>query len=531
MSGLLPRTPDDGGSIGGGGSGNFLSLTVGSLIVTGAASIASLAVSGAASFSTLAANVVSAMSILSDVYSNRTTNSTVTLSTTGGNANVLLSPHGTGLVVVTGGATDGAITVNHTANAGAIINKTGAASAANGYRCSQNGVYGAEFGYNSTTNEAYVSSNSGNVKLSPAGVTAHSTTSQGITFIPTTLALPRFELGPGNSNEIVLASSRTVGAYFTSAAVGDCVLRQANTANSIRIGVGSGIAQIVLANALTTTTNPLLMNSPTFHPITVNNTSATSGNDILFQNSGVNVVGFGVNQATNEAYSWVYANQPYKIGTNNAERLRIAAAGIANDNTLVNMLGLQGTTLSYKNNVADTSTAQVLTNKTLDSASNTLTITNAPLAAANVNTLIDQALLMSSSPTFSVVTAVGVDWGTTSRTFSAAGNVAAGATISLFSSAIPASAAWTLEFHGSVRGDAGEGFGEYRYSYRVYNNAGALVSGNGVSQDKSEVDVGGGFVGNVAFSLTTGGANASLNIVSTLAGPLSFGGLVTIYKA
>lgn len=45
-------------------------------------------------------------------------------------------------------------------------------------------------------------------------------------------------------------------------------------------------------------------------------------------------------------------------------------------------------------------TTDTLTNKTIDSASNTLTITNAPLAAANINTLINQDVRTSATPTF-----------------------------------------------------------------------------------------------------------------------------------
>lgn len=44
--------------------------------------------------------------------------------------------------------------------------------------------------------------------------------------------------------------------------------------------------------------------------------------------------------------------------------------------------------------------AQTLVSKTLDSASNTLTITNSPLSAANVNALINQDIRTSATPTF-----------------------------------------------------------------------------------------------------------------------------------
>jgi len=438
MSGLLPRNPNP--PFTNGGDATFSSITVGSLVVTGVASIANLLLSsinvinatisgivtltGTLPASTNATTtplvkdtVTEEVSLAQHSYNqNLTTASspsfvavsanTLSPSTPGSitiasssNGNINLNPNGTGLVTVAGGATEGSITVNHTSNAGIIINRTDGGGTANGYRCTQNGTYGAEYGYNASTNEAYVACNTGNVKLF-AGANVLNSTPQGITFIPTTVSLPRFEIGDGTSSDIVLARAQSAGAYFSGSAVGDLALRHGNTANSVRIGVGSATAQVVVANALTTTTNPLLMNSPTFHPITVNNTSATSGNDILFQNTGVNIAGFGANQATNEVYAWAFANQPFKIGTNNTERLRIAAAGIATDNTATNILALQGTTLVTKNNVADTSTAQVLTNKTIDSASNTLTITNAPLAAANVNALINQDIRSTASPRF-----------------------------------------------------------------------------------------------------------------------------------
>lgn len=50
-------------------------------------------------------------------------------------------------------------------------------------------------------------------------------------------------------------------------------------------------------------------------------------------------------------------------------------------------------------------TTDVLANKTMDSGSNTITITNSPLSAANVNTLLNQALLTSSQPSFVSITA------------------------------------------------------------------------------------------------------------------------------
>lgn len=103
-------------------------------------------------------------------------------------------------------------------------------------------------------------------------------------------------------------------------------------------------------------------------------------------------------------FAWCYENEPYVIGTNDTERLRILAAGITNDNSLTQMLCLNGTDLHYKDNVADTSSVQTFTNKTIDSGSNTITITNSPLSATNVNSLINQDVRTTAGPTFATLT-------------------------------------------------------------------------------------------------------------------------------
>lgn len=95
----------------------------------------------------------------------------------------------------------------------------------------------------------------------------------------------------------------------------------------------------------------------------LNNTSTTFSNELRVQNNGTTIIGFGNNNSTNEAFCWTYANQPLKFATNSTERLRIAAAGIANDNTITSVLGLQGTSLVFKNNIVDTTSSQTLSNK------------------------------------------------------------------------------------------------------------------------------------------------------------------------
>ena len=72
-----------------------------------------------------------------------------------------------------------------------------------------------------------------------------------------------------------------------------------------------------------------------------------------------------------------------------------------------------GVTEYMSNTMIDAASVQTMTNKTMDSSSNTMTITNSPLSAANMNTLINQALLTSSLPVFAGLNLPGLSPGTT----------------------------------------------------------------------------------------------------------------------
>lgn len=89
-----------------------------------------------------------------------------------------------------------------------------------------------------------------------------------------------------------------------------------------------------------------------------------SVNQIIFQDGSItSQTGFGYDNLNSLHRCWGYLNSPFVFATNDLERMRIPAGGIANDNSITQILGLNGTTLAYKNNVVDTSTSQSLTNK------------------------------------------------------------------------------------------------------------------------------------------------------------------------
>lgn len=132
----------------------------------------------------------------------------------------------------------------------------------------------------------------------------------------------------------------------------------------------------------TVTTQSLLLSTAVNDAITVRS-STPQNNQILFQNSvPTDQTGFGYDVLNSLHRVWGYLNSPMVFATNNLERLRIPSGGIANDNSITNILGLSGTTLAYKNNIVDTSTAQTLTNKIL-----TAPTVNSPVLTNSGNTI------------------------------------------------------------------------------------------------------------------------------------------------
>jgi hypothetical protein len=116
----------------------------------------------------------------------------------------------------------------------------------------------------------------------------------------------------------------------------------------------------------------LTVNTNTPESMILNNTTNTFSNELDIQKNGTRIVGFGNNNATNEAYVWVYSGQPLKFGTSGVERLRILNSGIPNDNTVPYLLGINGvngpTVIAYKNNVSNYNTISAVTTLNLTAA-------------------------------------------------------------------------------------------------------------------------------------------------------------------
>jgi hypothetical protein len=87
--------------------------------------------------------------------------------------------------------------------------------------------------------------------------------------------------------------------------------------------------------------------------------------------------------------------------------LDIASIAVGTVMGTPNLNVIAGTTTINSDVVTTNTAAQTLTNKHIDSAADTITITNSPLTAANVNSLINQNVRTTAAPTFAGGTFTG----------------------------------------------------------------------------------------------------------------------------
>ena len=79
------------------------------------------------------------------------------------------------------------------------------------------------------------------------------------------------------------------------------------------------------------------------------------------------------------------------------------------DNSQTEILALNHTNgdIVIRNNIVDTVSTQTVTNKSIDSGSNTVTITSGALSGININSVVNQYLTSTSTPQFYETTFVG----------------------------------------------------------------------------------------------------------------------------
>lgn len=234
--------------------------------------------------------------------------------------------------------------------------------------------------------------------------------------------------------------------------------------------------------------------------IYVNQTNlATIANDITFASNGFPIFSVGENPTNTDSYC--YAAHDFKIGTNFTERLRILQAGIPNDNTITNIIGLQGTVLSYKNNLIDTTT-------------------------------VNQPLLTTSSPTFGGLTLM-IGGREILTQYGSTGSIGASTTVTLINAVVPLNQtiAVSLVLVAQCIAGANTGYGDYIYDFKAINNGGVLFSSNGINQQKSEANITGIFVGAVSITILNAGIFLLVNMTNNLlTGDITFGGTINVYS-
>ena len=217
----------------------------------------------------------------------------------------------------------------------------------------------------------------------------------------------------GNPNLNIVSGNTTINSVpiVDTNSIQTLTNKTINSANNTVQVNGTDINSLVNQDVRTTA-------NPTFNNMTLSNLSvqvpniasgvfinqslnlASNVNGIDIHSNNVRKLQIGHNQ--NLDLDYISAIPGIRILTSFIERLRIPAAGILNDNSITNILGLNGTNLVFKDNMVDTDTAQTLTNKTINTLTNNIQVSAA--SNTNINLLINQALLLTSSPTFSNIT-------------------------------------------------------------------------------------------------------------------------------
>lgn len=159
-----------------------------------------------------------------------------------------------------------------------------------------------------------------------------------------TITLPTSTTTLVGRNTTDTLTNKTIDSATNTLTITSSPLSGQNINNVLNQAVRTGSA----VTFGTVTTQSLLLSTAVNDAVTVRS-STTQNNQILFQSSTpTDQTGFGYDVLNSLHRVWGYLNSAMVFATNNLERIRIAAGGIASDPTITNMLGLNGTTLSYK---------------------------------------------------------------------------------------------------------------------------------------------------------------------------------------
>lgn len=260
--------------------------------------------------------------------------------------------------------------------------------------------------------------NSGSQNENLNNITTNDLTVNSVAVINSLIA-PNITITNINATTATVSGLATVGSLdITSNPSSSSTRRQLTLETSGAVTINTGLVDL--------TSNQVLQNKKFGNPldntidvvINPGGSSGTSTNLNFSQTANTNIAfpttagtlaltsqipGITINNASGVAAA-VYASAA-------SSSTNAVFNGIIGDGTTTTVISAPGgggnITLSCTPNIVQLSAAQTLTNKTIDSASNTLTITNSPLSNANINTLLNQSTLTTAAPTFAGLTLTG----------------------------------------------------------------------------------------------------------------------------
>lgn len=399
----------------------------------------------------------------------------------------------------------------------------------------KSGVYGGSVGLNLATDETYLWSQNSlkigtnateRLRIPTSGIATDNTAANVLALQGTTLV---------SRNDLAdLSSFQTFQNKTIDSAL-----------NTIDVN-GSNIISLINQDVTT-------LGSPTFNQVTTTASfepfvirAVTPANPcgLTIYEDNVFTSAIGVNTGANRMYVYTEAPGRY-IGffTNGAERLRIESGGITNNNAVTNVLAIDGgNSLVYKNDLVDTSSAQTLTGKTIDSAANTLEVNG-----TNINSLIDQDVRTTASPTFAAVTTTNeITIGSYRFSDSADQSffdiinsggspfvyryvvrqtIAAGAVNTvLWSYSYAPDHSLTVDFMGTGFNAANNGSGSYHYTNNFRQISGVITNNGTLYTDKKES--GAPYGGKLSLTFGISGSNMRMYASNSAAFAISLSGVI-----
>lgn len=203
--------------------------------------------------------------------------------------------------------------------------------------------------------------------------------------------------------------------------------------------------------------------------------------------------------------------------------------------TIINGAGTL-TLPNFTTTIVGRSTTDTLTNKTIDSASNTLTITNSPLSGTNVNSLINQDVRTTSTPTFVSGTLSSATVGLTKfngRYYEVAGvsQTVGAPVVTVFSFVATANHCYMVETNMigycsavSAGGDLNSGFNQRALSKVIVDNASAVTLAAGYGNQFSV-----GLLTGAGLNFTNSGTTINVGIAGKANDTIDWFWTATVY--